>query len=162
MFNRKRLFVLGAVTVLSAASIVGCSNSNNSTTNGNVESSQSDAAYVDGTYTKVAEEADNGYTSEVTMEVKDGKITSIVWDAKDEDGNSKKEAATNGTYVMTEDGLNWAEQSEALAQYVIDNQSLEGLTTDESGKTDAVTGVSIKINNFVEFVQDCMDQAATK
>ena len=96
------------------------------------------------------------------MKVADGKITEINWDATDENGNSKKKLAMDGEYVMTENGPNWAEQSEALAQYVIDHQSLDGLTTTEDGKTDAVSGVSIKVNSFIEFVEDCMGQASAK
>lgn len=158
---KKKYFVtLSMVAVLSLASFTGCSSSNNNTTTTDtVESSEQSAAYVDGTYTKTADEADNGYTYTVTMEVSDGKITSIDWDATDADGNSKKQLALDGSYVMTEDGLNWAEQSEALANYVIENQSLDGLTTDENGKTDAVAGVSISVSTFIEFVQDCMNQA---
>lgn len=153
MLNKKYLFAVAAVTVLSTASMVGCSNKNKSNeANG----------YVDGTYTKVATEEENGYVYEATMVVEGGKITSIDWDAKDADGNSKKEAAENGTYVMTEDGLNWAEQSEALANCVIENQSIDTIKTDENGKTDAVAGVSITVTNFVELVKDCMDQASAK
>ena len=161
MLNRKYLFACAAVAMLSTVSLVGCSSKNENTNNTEVsQNGEATGAFVDGTYTKTSEEADNGYLYEVSMVVEGGNITSIVWDAKDADGNSKKEAAMNGTYVMTEDGLNWAEQSEALAQHVIENQSLDGLTMDESGKTDAVAGVSISINNFVEFVQDCMNQAS--
>lgn len=166
MKARKYLLACTAVAVLSTASLVGCSSNNNSNnSNANVETSadatETTGTYVDGTYEKVADEAENGYTYKVTMVVEGGKITSLDWDATDEEGNSKKQLAIDGTYVMTEDGLNWAEQSDALCQFVIDNQSLDGLTlTDEDGHTDAVSGVSIKIGSFIEFVQDCMDQAA--
>lgn len=160
MKARKYLLACTAIAVLSTAALVGCSSSkNNNSSSTNAEATETTAAYKDGTYTKVADAEDNGYTYQVTMVVEGGKITSIDWDATDADGNSKKQAAIDGTYVMTEDGLNWAEQSDALAQYVIDNQSLDGLTTDESGKTDAVAGVSIAISGFVDFVQDCMNQA---
>lgn len=167
MNARKYLFACTAVAVLSTASLAGCSSSNNTNNNSNstvettTDTAETTAAYVDGTYVKTADEADNGYTYKVTMVVEGGKITSLEWDATDEEGNSKKQLAIDGTYVMTEDGPNWAEQSEALSQFVIDNQSLDNLTlTDEDGHTDAVSGVSIKVGSFVEFVQDCMDQAA--
>lgn len=161
MKARKYLLACTAVAVLSTATLVGCGSKNTNSGNANVEASgDSVGTYADGTYTKVADEAENGYTYEVTMVVEGGKITSIDWDAKDADGNTKKDAAIAGTYKMTEDGKNWAEQSEALAQYIIDNQSLDGLTTDADGKTDAVAGVSISITTFIEFVQDCMNQAA--
>lgn len=161
MKAKKYLLACTAVAVLSTAALVGCSNSKGP--DSNVETSGENATtFVDGTYTKVAEETDGGYTNQVTMVVEGGKITSIDWDALDADGNSKKAAAESGAYKMTDDGLNWSEQSQALAQYVIDNQSLDGLTTDDSGKTDAVAGVSISISYFIDFVQDCMNQASGK
>lgn len=150
--NKKYLFTAAAVTVLSLASLTGCGN----------KAEKNEPSFKDGTYTKVAAEAENGFTYEMTMKVADGKITEINWDATDENGNSKKKLAMDGEYVMTENGPNWAEQSEALAQYVIDHQSLDGLTTTEDGKTDAVSGVSIKVNSFIEFVEDCMGQASAK
>ena len=66
----------------------------------------------------------------------------------------------NGEYVMTEDGPTWAEQSKALAEALIENQSLSFLTPDAEGKTDAVSGVSISVNGFISLAQQCIDQAA--
>ncbi|MGI5895263.1 MAG: FMN-binding protein, partial [Candidatus Merdivicinus sp.] len=40
------------------------------------------------------------------------------------------------------------------------NQSLSVFTMDESGKTDAVSGVSISIAGFVSLAEQCMAQAA--
>ena len=61
---------------------------------------------------------------------------------------------------MTEDGLTWKAQAEALAEALIENQSLSFLTTDAEGKTDAVTGVSISVNGFIDLAAQCMKQAA--
>ena len=41
-----------------------------------------------------------------------------------------------------------------------ENQSLSFLTTDAEGKTDAVTGVSISVNGFIDLAAQCMEQAA--
>ena len=65
----------------------------------------------------------------------------------------------DGEYIMTEDGLRWYEQAEAVADYVIQNQSVNGLT-DESGYTDAVASVSINLSGFVTGVEECLKQAA--
>ena len=114
----------------------------------------------DGTYESRTQEADyNGFINMMTMTVENGKITAIVWDAQDEQGNRKSVMSENGEYVMTEDGLSWKEQAEALAAAVIENQSLEFLTTDEQGKTDAVSGVSISVNDFIALAENCMRQA---
>ena len=115
---------------------------------------------ADGTYEAKASEPSNGYTDQVTITVTDGKITSVNWDGVAEDGSLKSVASENGEYVMTEDGLLWAEQSKALADALIANQSLSFLNPDAEGKTDAVSGVSISVNGFISLAQQCIDQAA--
>ena len=69
------------------------------------------------------------------------------------------ELSENGQYVMTEDGPTWAEQSKALGAALVENQNLDFLTTDNQGKTDAVSGVSISVGGFVKLAQQCIDQA---
>lgn len=120
-----------------------------------------DAVLSDGTYeAKTSAPDSNGFTEEMTMTLKDGKITSVNWDAVTEDGSKKSIMSENGEYTMTEDGLTWKEQSEALANALIENQSLGFLTTNEEGKTDAVSGVSISVGSFISLAQQCMEQAA--
>lgn len=114
----------------------------------------------DGTYEVMAEEASNGWTSKLSMTVAGGAITEVIWDCVDADGNLKSVQAKNGEYVMTENGPNWAEQAEALAKYVIENQGLTGLTIDEAGKTDVVASVSISIGDFVAQVEECLKLAS--
>ena len=124
---------------------------------------------ADGTYEAKASEASNGYTDQVTITVADGKITEVNWEAVAEDGSLKSVLSENGEYVMTEDGPTWAEQSngptwaeqsKALADALIENQSLSFLNPDTEGKTDAVSGVSISVNGFISLAQQCLDQAA--
>ena len=112
----------------------------------------------DGTYEAVGKE-ENGWTSEVSVTVKDGKITNVVWDSVDASGNKKSVQSMNGEYVMTENGPTWAAQAEALAAYVLENQSLTGLTLNEEGKTDVVASVSINVTDFVTLVGECLEQA---
>ena len=98
------------------------------------------AVLADGTYEAKAAEASNGYTDQVTITVADGKITEVNWEAVAEDGSLKSVLSENGEYVMTEDGPTWAEQSKALADALIENQSLSFLNPNAEGKTDAVSG----------------------
>ena len=115
----------------------------------------------DGTYEAKAEAPDNnGFTDQVTMTVKDGKITEVNWEAVGEDGSKKSVLSENGEYVMTEDGLTWKEQAEALANALIENQSLDFLQVNEQGKTDAVSGVSISVGGFISLAEKCMNEAA--
>lgn len=115
----------------------------------------------DGTYEAKAEAPDNnGFTDVVTMTVADGKITEVNWEAVGEDGSKKSVLSENGEYVMTEDGLTWKEQAEALANALIENQSLDFLQVNEQGKTDAVSGVSISVGGFISLAEKCMNEAA--
>ncbi len=114
----------------------------------------------DGTYTKKAEEAENGYTYEMTMTVEGGKVTALTYDGLNEEGKSKAQLSLDGEYVMTEDGPTWSAQAEALAAYVLENQATTGITMDENGKTDAVAGVSISVNGFVDFANALLQEAA--
>lgn len=119
------------------------------------------AKLQDGTYEVKADGADNsGFTDQMTMTVKDGKITELVWEAIAEDGKKKSVMSEEGEYVMTEDGLTWKEQAEALAAAVIENQNVSFLNMDEQGKTDAVNGVSISVGGFVNLAEKCMKEAA--
>lgn len=170
MYNKKHLFTLTAITLLSVAAMTGCSGKDKASEatatpvatvapTATVEENTS-SLLNDGTYTKTAEEAENGYTYEMTMVVTDGAITSLTYDGTNEEGASKAQLSLDGEYVMTEDGLSWAEQSELLANYVIEHQSTDGLTTNEEGKTDAITGVSISIGGFTSFAEALLEEAA--
>ena len=115
---------------------------------------------LDGEYSYEDEEFDSmGYKNMITMTVENGAITYVSWDAKDQNGETKSQLSADGRYVMTEAGLTWDKQAEALAQYVIENQTVTGLA-DENGYTDAVSGVSINVFPFVNGIRNCMVQAA--
>ena len=118
------------------------------------------AVLQDGTYEAKGETDDNGFADQVTMTVKDGKITEVNWDAIGEDGSKKSVMSESGEYTMTEDGPTWAEQAKALAEALVENQNLTFLTMDEQGKTDAVSGVSISVGGFVSLAEKCLNEAA--
>lgn len=144
--NKKQIIALTTATILSLGVFAGCS-------------SKEEVAFKDGTYTQKGQADDQGYADELTMEVKDGKIASIVWDCKGQDGKGKSELSLAGQYKMTEDGLTWDAQSKALSEHVVKEQSLEKLSVNDQGKTDAVTGVSINIQGFTGLVEKAMDEA---
>ena len=113
---------------------------------------------VDGVYRAEGEEF-GGNRSLVTMVIENGEITELHWDSFDAEGNGKRALSLQGKYTMTEDGLLWADQADAVQNYVIEHQGLSGLTTNDEGKTDVVSGVSISIASFKELVKDCLAQA---
>lgn len=115
----------------------------------------------DGTYEAEAENAGtDGFTDIVTMTVEEGKITEVVWDCVDEEGNRKSVLSENGQYVMSKDGLTWKEQAQALGAAVVKNQGLKGLSVNGEGRTDTISGVSISIAGFVSLAENCLTQAA--
>lgn len=113
---------------------------------------------IDGVYRAEGEEF-GGNRSQVTMVIENGEITELHWDSFDAEGNGKRALSLQGKYTMTEDGLLWADQADAVQKYVLEHQGLNGLTTNEEGKTDVVSGVSISIASFKELVKDCLAQA---
>ena len=137
----------------------GDSSAENSSDNSAVLDALDQAKLSDGTFTTKGEPDSNGFTEEVTLTVKDGKITEVNWDGITEDGTKKSVMSENGEYVMTEDGPTWKEQAEALADALIENQSLRFLTTNVEGKTDAVSGVSIAVGSFISLTEDCLAQS---
>lgn len=115
----------------------------------------------DGVYRVESETADNGYIYSLTLKVENGEITSVVWDGVNEVGEYKSYLSSVGEYVMTEDGPTWKEQADALAAFVLENQSTEGITMDDNGKTDAVASVSISVDGFVELTEKALVMAAS-
>ncbi len=115
---------------------------------------------VDGVYSVQDEEVSGDYRNLLTLKVEGGAITSLIWDNKDESGEYKSYLSSVGKYVMTEDGLTWKEQADALAEAVLADQSTEGIILDEDGKTDSVAGVSIDINGFINLTEKALELAA--
>ena len=116
----------------------------------------------DGTYEARAEEYSGGFLDFVVMTVSRGRVTELVWDAVDEEGNSKRILADKGEYVMTEGGPTWSQQADALAKEVLSRQSLEFLVPDTAGKIDGISGVSISVTPFIELVRRCLVQAGAE
>ena len=114
--------------------------------------------WKDDTYTAKTEVTETGDYSYVTITVENGKVTNVVWD-EITGGASKAELAANGQYVMVEGNPTWKDQSESLGAYVVANQTTDGIMN-ETGYTDAVSGVSIYVGGFVDLAKQAMAQAA--
>lgn len=150
-----------AIVLMSVLVIIGSrmlSNYNNP----NKISKDTPEVLIDGTYVVEANEPSNGFLDVLTLIVEDGKITSLEYDAINENGEGKNYLSSIGEYTMTESNPNWEEQASLLAKYVIENQSTKELTMDDEGKTDAVSGVSINISAFVNLTDDALQKATTE
>lgn len=107
----------------------------------------------DGSYVWLDTESDeNGFFNQIDVTVENHKITSLTWDAVNEEGVGKRQLSAEGYYTMTENGPLWYEQADALSDYVIEMQSTESLMN-ETGTCDAVASVSIHVGGFVDSVK---------
>ena len=53
----------------------------------------------------------------------------------------------------------WDTQVKALEDYIVKNQGIDSLKLDEDGKTDAVSGCTIKIDALYEAASNALKQA---
>lgn len=127
---------------------------------------QSQPTLKDGSYVSElpGSGSDEGKTSIVKLTIENGKITDCSWDVKTADGVMKSELVESGSYVMTEDGLDWNEQAKILGENVVANGGDGKLDTNEEGRlADAdlagASGVSINVSGFKAGVEDCLKQA---
>lgn len=120
-------------------------------------SEEENTALIDGTYTAQTRKTEIGDYNFATVTVENGRVTEVVWD-EITGGASKAELSANGQYVMVEGNPTWKEQSEALGAFVVEHQTTAGIGN-ESGYTDAVSGVSISVGGFVELVNQAIAQA---
>lgn len=117
--------------------------------------------YEDGTYIAAHPIFSDGWRAFVEVTVEGGKITKVNWDAESETGDrTKKELSKAGEYTMTEDGPKWHEQAATMEQALVEVQDPSKLIVNaETGKTDAYTGVSIKIHEFIQLATEALDSA---
>lgn len=112
----------------------------------------------DGTYFAQAHNADNlGYIDFVEIDVRDGIITRVQWDAfnTDRTTQNRRDAALSGAYSVS--GENWATQSYNLCHALIDCQDPLLLAMKSDGTTDIIPGVTVNIRIFVDLVTECID-----
>ncbi|MGL4344345.1 MAG: hypothetical protein ACRCTE_04035 [Cellulosilyticaceae bacterium] len=97
--------------------------------------------------------------TEVTFE--EGKPVDVQIDIIMENGDSKHEKAAAGEYVMVEGAENtWDKQIDAIEEFIkANNFDLTTITTDENGKTDVVTGVSVSVPDLLTGVEQLLAEA---
>ncbi|OJV63283.1 MAG: hypothetical protein BGO41_11390 [Clostridiales bacterium 38-18] len=118
--------------------------------------------YVDGTfYAEDADYGDSGWKENASFTVINGFIVAANWNGTSKDTDKdKKTASIDGDYGMVSIGKassEWHEQAAMVENFLVDTQSLDEITlTDADGHTDAVTGVSIKVGNFIELAKKAL------
>lgn len=112
---------------------------------------------IDGTYYAQRQFANrNGYIDYVEIDVNEGIITRVQWDAFNTDPTTpnRREASLTGAYTVS--GENWATQSYNLCHALIDLQDPARLAMKSDGTTEIVDGVTANIRDFVELAEECI------
>lgn len=121
--------------------------------------------YKDGTYYAEADDFDakSGWKETVTVTVINGKITTVSWNGLHKDGGTDKVTRSkDGEYGMKAAGAQaeWHEQAYQAEQYLIEKQDPQAIVyNEEDGKTDAISGVSIHVDGFVELAAKALEGA---
>ena len=155
----KRKLALGLCVGMLTLSLVGCSSSNEGDKETSNEATEQQAFTGDKTVELPSgKEGKDILMTTVTFE--DGKPVNVNIDVKGEDGKMKSELVAAGEYVMANETSPWTDQVDALEAFIKENDfDLSKVTlTNEEGNTDAVSGVTIKVGEYVEGVQKALDE----
>ena len=109
---------------------------------------------------KTGEVDSQGNKTIATVQFEEGTPVSVNIDVIQADGSSKVEASESGAYDMkNEPGKKWHEQVDLLEEAIVANNfEFDKLNVTE-GKTDAVSGVTISVDGYIEAVEAALEQA---
>lgn len=156
--NKKKiaLLIAGIMTIASLA-LVGCgkddssSDANKGQAQGNEQKEEETKTY---SYKKDVEKE----TTVINLTYKKGKPVDVVIDSI-QGGKSKRDLCAKGEYIMKKDEKNnWAQQMDLLTAFIKENDFDLGkvVVAADTNKTDVVTGVTIKVNDYVAAVKEAM------
>ncbi len=119
--------------------------------------------YVDGTFfaEQAAFDAQTGWKENASFTVINGFVVAANWNGTSEaTTKDKKTFSADGEYKMVEIGkaiAEWHEQATLVEGFLVDSQDFDAITlTDADGHTDAVAGVTMKVNTFVELAKQAL------
>ncbi|MHA0857093.1 FMN-binding protein [Paenibacillus sp. CMAA1364] len=120
--------------------------------------------YKDGSYHAEAKEFDatSGWKGTVDLTVANGKIIYAFFSGVNEAGEDKQANSIEGKYGMKANGgsiAEWHEEAQAAQDFLIEKQDPAAITLNEEGKTDAISGVTIHVSDFVTLSQEALEGA---
>lgn len=124
--------------------------------------------YKEGVYTGTSIDTYGGQNNTATAIVtidKSGKITDVNLDTtytKDGVLTTKKTLGSEYGMYGSEYGSSlgeWYQQANALEKYVVDHQGIEDIKLEDDGKTDTVSGCTIKIDALYSALEAALKQA---
>ncbi|MGL5313561.1 MAG: hypothetical protein ACRC92_09960 [Peptostreptococcaceae bacterium] len=156
----KRKLALGLCVGMLTLSLVGCSSSNEGDKETSNETPAVTEAFTGDKTVELPSGKEGKDTLITTVTFEDGKPVDVNIDVKGEDGKMKSDLVAAGEYVMANETAPWTEQVDALEAFIKENDfDLSKVTlTNEEGNTDAVSGVTIKVGEYVEGVQKALDE----
>lgn len=169
---KKKLSIILSGTLILGGLLAGCGGDKAPETDANKTQTEAPAGQTatgelkDGTYFAQGEMNEkSGWQYNVTLKVEGGKITDADWNATNiKAGPDKKTVSESGEYGMKAGGAQaeWHEQAEKAEQFLIEKQDPAAITVNDEGKTDAISGVSISVNDFVELAQKALQAGPTE
>ena len=120
--------------------------------------------YEDGHYyAEAGEFSESGWKSTVDLTVVSGYIVAANWNAlPEEGGEDKKTQSQNGEYGMVENSdaqAPWYEQANRAEAYLLEVQDPTAVQFDDEGNTDAISGVSIHVNDLFNLAAEALEGA---
>ena len=157
----KRKIAVGLCVGMLTLSLVGCSSDNSTDKEAsNTNGAQQTEAFT-GEKTVELPTGDGGKETLITtVKFEAGKPVDVNIDVKGEDGTMKSELVKDGKYVMANETAPWTDQVDTLEKFIVENDfDLSKVTlTGDDGKTDAVSGVTIKVGEYVEEKKKALDE----
>jgi len=122
--------------------------------------------YKDGAYHAEQSSFDEktGWKYMVDATVVNGYIVAVDWNGTHKDGGDDKDTQSkDGRYGMVAKGKSiaeWHEQAELVEAYLLQTQDPSVITyTSDDGKSDAISGATIKMKEFFELAQEALASA---
>lgn len=154
------------VMMLCIGLLVGCGSNDNNDAARDVTNDVAPIAsldgYADGVYYAEGDYAANsGWKEIVALKVEDGVMTAVNWNALHRDGGlDKKTSSMKGVYGMvafSDAQSEWHEQAELMEAFVLEEQATSGIHAKDDGKTDAVSGVSVTVDEFARLIAEALE-----
>lgn len=133
----------------------------NSANNSTAEAPAADGKFQDGLYFALdKEDPKTGWQYFVKLQVEGGKITDVEWNGTNATVPVDKVTySEQGKYGMKEKGnaqAEWHEQAAKAIEFLIEKQDTKAVTLDAEGKTDAISGVSIHVNELFDLADKAL------
>jgi len=119
--------------------------------------------FVDGSFfaEQAAFDAQTGWKENASFTVINGFVVAANWSGTSEaTTKDKKTFSADGEYKMVEFGkaiAEWHEQAVLVEGFLVDSQDFDAITlTDADGHTDAVAGVTMKVNTFIDLAKQAL------